>query len=466
MVISMDEEGQYWPSLPCNRVPTGAIQEVGVEELFFSTTDLLGVITAANPVFVRLSHFGYRQLMGAPHNIIRHPRMPGGAFKLMWDTLQSGKPFCAYVDNLAANGSTYSVFATITPLGHDAYLSVRSRPMATSLKTAADSLYDATRPVELAARSSGVSARQAAALGLEHLAGLLVAGGIPSYDEFMWTALATEMSLRHGATTRRDRPNTGDPLSNLFATAGRLGDELQRWTLHQQQLQSAIKALDQALPGLRDATDAALVAAREFEDAAAGRFAPLLLSLTVWAQMMSEIGDLTVALGADLANLRSSSAQTVFRSCLAWLHTDTVTQFANELLDGVTVPDYDSGAACSALRLLGQALQEGFAQTHQQEASNASLAAAAAAKIDEVCGLIDIPRSLIENWKTTIADTRDSAVARLLPQVATEVKRADEQLQLLTGLSSDCSAIAEEPPSSSVDAALGSLLLAIRAVMA
>ncbi|WP_454226778.1 hypothetical protein [Propioniciclava flava] len=97
--------------------PTGAHHDVGPEESFFSTTDGKGVILQSNDVFVRLSRYPRERLIGAPHNIIRRPAMPACAFLLMWDTLTAGRPFCAYVDNLAADGSCYTVFATITPLG-------------------------------------------------------------------------------------------------------------------------------------------------------------------------------------------------------------------------------------------------------------------------------------------------------------------------------------------------------------
>ena len=70
--------------------------------------------------------------------------MPGGAFRIMWDTLNAGAPFCAYVDDLAVDGSTYTVFATITPLAEH-FLSVRSRPCREDLLGAARSLYAAVR---------------------------------------------------------------------------------------------------------------------------------------------------------------------------------------------------------------------------------------------------------------------------------------------------------------------------------
>ena len=63
--------------LPMPQV-TGAVHEVGVDQLFFSTTDARGVIRHSNNVFIELSRYRRDELSGAPHNIIRHPEMPGG----------------------------------------------------------------------------------------------------------------------------------------------------------------------------------------------------------------------------------------------------------------------------------------------------------------------------------------------------------------------------------------------------
>lgn len=128
-----------WPALAQHPTPTGAEHQVGVNELFFSTTNRVGVIEEANSVFVRLSGYDRDELLGAPHNIIRHPMMPGGAFRVMWDTLATGEPFGAYVHNMAHNGSRYDVFATITPL-RGGYLSVRTRPMCTEVMAVVDTL--------------------------------------------------------------------------------------------------------------------------------------------------------------------------------------------------------------------------------------------------------------------------------------------------------------------------------------
>lgn len=84
-------------------------------EIIVSKTDLRGIITYVNDVFVRVSGYSERQLMGAPHNIIRHPAMPRCVFKLLWETLQAEKEIFAYVLNLSKDGSGYWVFAHVTP---------------------------------------------------------------------------------------------------------------------------------------------------------------------------------------------------------------------------------------------------------------------------------------------------------------------------------------------------------------
>jgi len=74
-----------------------------------SKTDSKGIITYGNDYFVEISGYAEAELIGQPHNIIRHPDMPKVAFKLMWDRIQSGQPFMAIVKNLAKDGSYYWV---------------------------------------------------------------------------------------------------------------------------------------------------------------------------------------------------------------------------------------------------------------------------------------------------------------------------------------------------------------------
>lgn len=95
--------------------PTGREVRFDDEEIIVSKTDLRGVITYANDVFARVSGYSRRELIGQPHNLIRHPAMPRCVFRVLWETLQDGREIFAYVINQARNGDHYWVFAHVTP---------------------------------------------------------------------------------------------------------------------------------------------------------------------------------------------------------------------------------------------------------------------------------------------------------------------------------------------------------------
>lgn len=97
-----------------------------------STTDTHGKITYANDAFVNASGFSRSQLLGQPHNIVRHPDMPPAAFADMWATLKHNLPWTAIVKNRRQNGDYYWVRANATPVRRKGqtvgYLSVRTTP--------------------------------------------------------------------------------------------------------------------------------------------------------------------------------------------------------------------------------------------------------------------------------------------------------------------------------------------------
>ena len=72
-------------------------------------TDLKGKITSANPAFVEISGFTHEELIGQPHNVVRHPDMPRAVFKFLWERILDGHEAFAYVNNLARNGDNYWV---------------------------------------------------------------------------------------------------------------------------------------------------------------------------------------------------------------------------------------------------------------------------------------------------------------------------------------------------------------------
>jgi PAS domain S-box-containing protein len=103
------------------------------EEFIVSKTDLTGKITYANRVFMEICNYSESDLLNVQHNIIRHPDMPRGVFRFLWDTIKTGEEFFGFVKNLCADGRFYWVFANITPEYNAdgkliGYLSVRRKP--------------------------------------------------------------------------------------------------------------------------------------------------------------------------------------------------------------------------------------------------------------------------------------------------------------------------------------------------
>ncbi|HVI50187.1 MAG TPA: PAS domain-containing protein [Candidatus Sulfotelmatobacter sp.] len=98
-----------------NRTLTGIERHFRDDELIVSKTDLQGRITYCNDVFMRMAGYKESELLDKPHSIVRHPDMPRCVFKLLWDTIESGKEIFAYVINRAKNGDHYWVFAHVTP---------------------------------------------------------------------------------------------------------------------------------------------------------------------------------------------------------------------------------------------------------------------------------------------------------------------------------------------------------------
>lgn len=110
------------------------------DEPIVSRTDLRGVIVYVNTEFVRVSGFTEAELIGQPHNLIRHPDMPPEAFADLWRTLQAGRPWVGMVKNRRKDGDHYWVVAHVTPYHegsrHVGYMSVRWKATAEQARAA------------------------------------------------------------------------------------------------------------------------------------------------------------------------------------------------------------------------------------------------------------------------------------------------------------------------------------------
>lgn len=106
-----------------------------------SKTDTKGRITYFNPAFAETSGFSDSELMGAPHNLVRHPDMPEEAFADLWETLKQGHPWNAIIKNRRKNGDFYWVQANATPVRENGkvvgYMSVRNKVSPEQIQEAA-----------------------------------------------------------------------------------------------------------------------------------------------------------------------------------------------------------------------------------------------------------------------------------------------------------------------------------------
>jgi aerotaxis receptor len=113
-------------------------------ETLLSTTDTASHISYANAAFMRTSGFATEELMGQPHNMVRHPDMPVEAFADMWRSLKEGQSWTALVKNRRKNGDHYWVRANAAPMRRNGqivgYLSVRTKPQRAEIE-ATDELY-------------------------------------------------------------------------------------------------------------------------------------------------------------------------------------------------------------------------------------------------------------------------------------------------------------------------------------
>jgi len=158
--------------------PTLNEKEFQSNELLVTKTDLRGKITYANRAFMEIVQMDEHELIGSPHNIIRHPDMPKIIFKLLWQYLQEGKEIHAYVKNICKDGSFYWVMANVTPSFYKdkivGYHSARRKPTKESLAFI-QSLYEELLKAE---ERGGITASE------KLMNNLLKEKGV-QYDEFI-----------------------------------------------------------------------------------------------------------------------------------------------------------------------------------------------------------------------------------------------------------------------------------------
>jgi len=130
--------------IPINEEVT--FDDIGVTNRpIISKTDLKGIITYVNTPFCKLAGYKKEELIGQPHNIVRHPDMPKEVFKQLWDTIEKNQKFRGFVKNLRKDGKYYWVEAFIEPVFDEngakiGYISAR-RPVSDNDKKRYEAIY-------------------------------------------------------------------------------------------------------------------------------------------------------------------------------------------------------------------------------------------------------------------------------------------------------------------------------------
>ncbi|KQV81017.1 chemotaxis protein [Massilia sp. Root351] len=268
-----------------------------------SKTDLKGRITYVNPYFIEVSGFTEEELIGVPHNLVRHPDMPSEAFHDMWRTLRAGLPWNGLVKNRRKDGGYYWVEASATPLREGGvvtgYLSVRCKP-APGAAEAAERLYRSIRRgnperlalrqgqvlrtglAGLAARVLGSSLRWRVAGALAAIAMLFAAVGVAGLTQLcgrlgaFFTAAGAlgvaaiallEFTVRHGVgipmqrAVEAARAIAGGDLSGTIATGRR--DDVGQMLRAMQQMNVNLVAM---MGDVRGNVDTMAAATREIAD--------------------------------------------------------------------------------------------------------------------------------------------------------------------------------------------------------
>lgn len=105
---------------------------MSINDIIVTETNAKGIITFANEDFCKIAGYKQEELVGNPHNIVRHQDMPKAAFEDLWKTVETGKVWKGIVKNKTRNGGFYWVNATAYPSkkvnGELRYISIRIKP--------------------------------------------------------------------------------------------------------------------------------------------------------------------------------------------------------------------------------------------------------------------------------------------------------------------------------------------------
>ena len=377
----------------------GNERRFGAEDLFFSTTDTKGVIRRTNRVFDSLSRYSSEELVGSPHNIIRHDDMPAGAFKLMWDELGQGRSSCVYVLNRAKDGLDYWVFATIAPLA-DGYLSVRVRPTNHAMFTPVKEIYTRVRAAERAYAEEGHGRREVAEHGAALLTEELAKLQYHDLHNFARAALPRELALLVVEGVRvPPRAESDNPMSAVLQAVAAIERDTDELIYQLGEYQELINGLGSWAGGVRSVIDRAdrvgsLMGEVTSPDAES--------SVPTVSERVKERGAQAVEvlgqLNSSLVALYEAASEVRFRSSMMRLHTLMAGIFAAAVLDG------QEGESGDAIGDLAEAMLSALEELVPSCQEAANLAERLEGDLRSVVSNLDRVKRPFQRWIRALQD--------------------------------------------------------------
>ncbi|WP_067779342.1 chemotaxis protein [Actinomyces vulturis] len=409
-------------------------------ELFFSTTDTAGRIQRANSTFMRLSGYPRGSLVGAAHNVVRHPSMPAGLFRSIWDLLGEGKAVGAYVTNESADGGYYRVFATIIPCG-DGYLSVRTLPMLTDLRDRVEGMYERVVAAEEQSRQAGSTRREVAAKGKAALNAELQQAGYHDVSDFTAQVMPAEIAaLVSSGVELPTRPEAEGPVASILTRMDRIESD----TAHVVNLLDVYARLIELLrtraTEINHLCQQVASVRHSLRDAAtASKSGSLVEAWTgVEAQLLESYEQLK-PLAGQVEELRGDVNAVRFAVALVRLHNLMGGLFAAQLVDGVD--EIGANDAVGALGELCTALHDGAQNLALKLAIMDARADVVGGELDAVAAtLADTHQPLMQAIQTAAADP--AARADVLENLRSAAESMNARARDLADLARSCQGLA------------------------
>lgn len=408
--------------------PTGARHEVGVEQLFFSTTDNKGIIELGNDVFVELSRYQRNDLVAAPHNIIRHPDMPAGAFAIMWEQLSQGRSFAGYVRNLAKDGSAYEVYALVTPLPDGSgYLSVRQRPSVDDLANQAWNLYDEIREIEAENYDAGANRREIADTGRNQLLNHLRTAGFNDFIAYQEAVLPQEVATRLAQSAGiPQRPQAQGKWADCLLATQKVHHTLEQWISEFARLLATTKDLDAAQRHLQSTMDHA-ERTRTMMQEHSQNPAMLFFSfkLGVWVSMRTVMDRQVESMTKLLTELKAQTSHARYLAAVARLQTVVFAQYCAELIDGA-----ETGTSVAAVETLQASMQHHIREVLSAAEERTRVMQQIVTKVHSLNKLLESPQELLRYAleDPAVAGGEHADIVQMVRNIVAETDACSEEL--------------------------------------